>query len=74
MRHSSLAAPPAPPAGPGLPGAAPARSDWATLKKLLPYVWQWRWRVALALSCLIGAKLANVGVPLVLKQIGRAHV
>jgi len=54
-----------------LAGAAPAapRSDWSTLKKLLPYVWQWRWRVLVALSFLVAAKLANVGVPLVLKQL-----
>jgi len=56
-----------PPAPAGTP-AAP-RSDWSTLKKLLPYVWQWRWRVLVALSFLVGAKLANVGVPLVLKQL-----
>jgi len=64
MRPSSLAAPP-------LPGASPppTRSDWATLKKLLPYVWQWRWRVAVALSFLVAAKVANIGVPLVLKQL-----
>ena len=46
-----------------------SRSDWSTLKKLLPYVWQWRYRVALALACLIAAKVANVGVPLVLKSL-----
>ena len=45
------------------------RSDWPTLKKLLPYVWQWRGRVAAALMFLVAAKLANVGVPLVLKQL-----
>jgi ATP-binding cassette subfamily B protein len=45
------------------------RSDWATLRKLLPYVWQWRWRVLVALSCLVAAKVANIGVPLVLKQL-----
>ena len=49
--------------------AAAPRSDWSTLKKLIPYVWQWRWRVAVALSFLVAAKLANVGVPLVLKQL-----
>jgi ATP-binding cassette, subfamily B, heavy metal transporter len=65
MRHSSLAA--APPSAAAAP-AAP-RSDWSTLKKLLPYVWQWRWRVLVALSFLVGAKLANIGVPLVLKNI-----
>ena len=64
MRPAVLAAPP-------LPGAAapPARSDWATLRRLLPYVWQWRWRVLVALSFLVAAKLANVGVPLVLKRL-----
>ena len=50
-------------------GAAAPRSDWSTLKKLIPYVWQWRWRVAVALSFLVAAKLSNVGVPLVLKQL-----
>jgi ATP-binding cassette, subfamily B, heavy metal transporter len=65
MRHSSLAA--APPSAAAAP--APPRSDWSTLKKLLPYVWQWRWRVLVALSFLVGAKLANIGVPLVLKNI-----
>ncbi len=45
------------------------RSDWSTLKKLLPYVWQWRGRVAVALMFLVAAKVANVGVPLVLKQL-----
>ena len=65
MRPSSYAIP-APP--PDAPAAAP-RSDWATLKRLLPYIWQWRWRVGLALSCLVAAKLANVGVPLVLKRL-----
>jgi ATP-binding cassette, subfamily B, heavy metal transporter len=64
MRPAVLEAPP-------LPGAAPPapRSDWVTLKKLLPYVWEWRWRVLVALSFLVAAKLANVGVPLVLKQL-----
>jgi ABC-type transport system involved in Fe-S cluster assembly fused permease/ATPase subunit len=45
------------------------RNDWATLKTLLPYLWTYKWRVLLALAFLIGAKLANVGVPLVLKQL-----
>ncbi|MEW6705099.1 MAG: ABC transporter ATP-binding protein/permease [Pseudomonadota bacterium] len=57
-------APPAPADPPGTP-----RSDWATLRKLLPYLWQYRWRVGLALGFLVAAKLANVGVPLLLKQV-----
>src|SRR6185436_151993 len=58
------------------PAAVPAsaaerapKSDWRTLGKLLPYVWQWRWRVGVALACLVAAKLANIGVPLVLKGL-----
>jgi ATP-binding cassette subfamily B protein len=53
-----------------LPGPPPAeRHDWRTLKTLFPYLWQWRGRILLALACLIGAKLANVAVPLVFKDI-----
>jgi ATP-binding cassette subfamily B protein len=49
--------------------APPARNDWHTLKTLLPYLWEHKPRVLLALFCLLLAKVANVGVPLVLKQI-----
>ena len=45
------------------------RSDWGALKKLLPYLWTYRWRVAIALAFLLAAKLANVGVPLLLKEL-----
>ena len=54
---------------PATPTLGAARTDWPTLKKLLPYVWQWRWRVLVALSFLVAAKVTNVGVPLVLKQL-----
>ena len=43
--------------------------DWANLRALLPYLWEYRGRVLAALGCLILAKVANIGVPLVLKQI-----
>ena len=36
---------------------------------LLPYLWEYRWRVLLALVFLVTAKLANISVPLVLKEI-----
>jgi len=63
-RHASSSLPlPAPP-GP----RTPAR-DWQTISTLLPYLWEYKGRVTLALACLISAKLANVGVPLVLKNI-----
>ena len=45
------------------------RRDWVNLRALLPYLWEYRGRVLLALGCLILAKIANIGVPLVLKQI-----
>ncbi len=69
MRHRSSAAEPIPAAAGTRPGSAPIRGDWRTVRTLLPYLWAYRWRVALALSCLIAAKVANVGVPLVLKRI-----
>jgi ABC-type transport system involved in Fe-S cluster assembly fused permease/ATPase subunit len=61
-RHS--ASPPPPPDAKGR-----QRSDWATLKTLFPYLWVYKWRVMAALGALIGAKMANVGVPLVLKKL-----
>lgn len=36
---------------------------------LVPYLWEYRWRVTFALMFLVAAKLANVGVPLVMKEI-----
>ncbi|HYH40633.1 MAG TPA: ABC transporter ATP-binding protein/permease [Burkholderiales bacterium] len=36
---------------------------------LLPYLWEYRGRVIVALVFLVAAKLANVGVPLVLKEV-----
>ncbi len=66
---SSLAMPPM--AGlPGSPAAqAPARSDWDTLKRLFPYLWDYKWRVVAALTFVLAAKLGNVGVPLLLKNL-----
>jgi ATP-binding cassette subfamily B protein len=49
--------------------AGQPRSDWATLARLLPYLWRYRWRVIFALAFLVGAKVANVGVPLLLKEL-----
>ncbi|MGB4118064.1 MAG: ABC transporter ATP-binding protein/permease [Polaromonas sp.] len=48
---------------------APARSDWDTLKRLFPYLWDYKWRVLAALSFMLFAKLGNVGVPLLLKNL-----
>eukprot|EP01031_Cornospumella_fuschlensis_P011245 gene11245-13756_t len=45
------------------------RSDWGTIAQLLPYLWEYKWRVMFAIACLVLAKVANMGVPLVLKEI-----
>jgi ABC-type transport system involved in Fe-S cluster assembly fused permease/ATPase subunit len=63
-RGGELASASAPPAT-----AAPAQSDWATLRRLLPYLWQYKWRVVGALVFMVAAKLANVGVPVLLKTL-----
>ncbi|MCV2421842.1 ABCB family ABC transporter ATP-binding protein/permease [Paucibacter sp. DJ2R-2] len=63
-RTAALTAPPA-----SAPAAAPVRSDWATIRKLLPYLWRYRWRVGLALGFMLAAKFSNVGVPLLLKSL-----
>jgi len=50
--------------------AGPARGgDWRVIGTLLPYLWAYRSRVVVALLALVAAKVANVGVPVVLKSI-----
>ena len=62
--HDSFDVPP--------PAQGAGKSRWAPLRNLAPYLWQYRLRVSLALSMLLAAKVANVGVPLVLKDIVNA--
>ncbi len=53
--------------------AAPAQrlrgNEWRALGTLLPYLLEYKWRVVIALVFLVTAKLANVGVPLVMKEV-----
>src|SRR5574339_487485 len=44
-------------------------NEWKAVATLLPYLWEYKWRVVIALIFLITAKLANVGVPLIMKQV-----
>jgi ATP-binding cassette subfamily B protein len=44
-------------------------TDWQAIRSLLPYLLEFKWRVAAALSLLVLSKLANVSVPLALKEI-----
>ncbi len=51
------------------PASNSNRADWQTLRSLLPYLMEFKWRVIVAMSLLVFSKLANVSVPLVLKEI-----
>ncbi len=63
MRRSSAL--PKPPTGQPLPQT----HAWLTIRTLFPYLWRYRLRVLAALGCLIGAKIANVGVPMIFKEM-----
>ncbi len=65
MRHHGESSPPAA----ATVANAPKDSDSRTLKRLLPYLLTYKWRVAAALLFMVGAKLANVSVPLLLKNL-----
>ncbi len=45
------------------------RRDLLNLRNMLPFLWEYRGRALFALGCLVLAKLANVGIPMLLKQI-----
>jgi ABC-type transport system involved in Fe-S cluster assembly fused permease/ATPase subunit len=49
--------------------AVPPQSDWHTLRRLFPYLWEYKWRVIAALSFMVVAKGASVSVPLLLKKL-----
>ena len=67
MRRYGETAPPA--SMPALANAVPPQSDWRTLRRLFPYLWEYKWRVIAALTFMVGAKAASVSVPLLLKQL-----
>jgi ABC-type transport system involved in Fe-S cluster assembly fused permease/ATPase subunit len=60
-----------PEATPATPEAPPVaeRSLGAVLRELLPFLRPYWGRIALAMTCLVLAKFANLGVPLVLKRL-----
>ena len=64
MRHHAPSSEPTPAGQP-----QQQRPDSETIRRLLPYLWQYKWRVVAALSFMVGAKLANVSVPLLLKEL-----
>ncbi len=44
-------------------------SDWKVIRDLLPYLLEYKFRVAIALTCLVAAKVANLGIPILLKRL-----
>lgn len=44
-------------------------ANWRVFLQLWPYLWAWKGRVLLALGLLILAKVANVAVPMTLKEV-----
>jgi ABC-type transport system involved in Fe-S cluster assembly fused permease/ATPase subunit len=51
------------------PANGKLKPNWSTASLLWPYLWRYRSRVAIGLLFLVAAKLANIGVPIVLKGI-----
>lgn len=45
------------------------RADWQVIKDLIPYLMAYKGRVALALLFMVAAKFANLGVPVLLKEM-----
>ena len=53
----------------GVDSKTPQRGDWRVIRDLLPYLLEYRFRVIIALSCLIAAKVVNLGIPIVMKEL-----
>ena len=71
MRHHANSAPPFDPALAARfppPPTAP-QGTWPVIRTLLPYLLAYRIRIVVALCAMLLAKVANVGVPVVLKEI-----
>ena len=54
---------------PDQPVAKRKLGDWHVIRDLLPYLLAYRYRVLLAISCLLAAKFANLGIPILLKTL-----
>jgi ATP-binding cassette subfamily B protein len=47
----------------------PLRTDWTVIRSLVPYLLEFKWRVGFVMLLLVASKVANVVVPLALKEI-----
>ena len=54
---------------PDQPVAKRQLGDWRVIRDLLPYLLAYRYRVLLAIACLLAAKFANLGIPILLKTL-----
>ena len=43
--------------------------DWKVIRDLIPYLLEYKFRVAVALACLVAAKVTNLGIPILLKRL-----
>lgn len=43
--------------------------DWSVIKQITPYLLKYKARIALALACLVAAKIASVTMPFILKHV-----
>ncbi|CAN4270994.1 ATM1 ABC-type transport system involved in Fe-S cluster assembly, permease and ATPase components [Methylophilaceae bacterium] len=50
-------------------GASRQQQDWQVVKNLLPYLSAYKARIIFTIICLVVAKAANLGVPILLKHI-----
>jgi hypothetical protein len=66
-RSGELLCPPSAPTARRPPRRCPRQIRLGHAAPPVPYLWQYKWRVLAALAFMVGAKLANVGVPLLLK-------
>jgi ATP-binding cassette subfamily B protein len=71
MRHHTNSAPPFDPtlAARFPPPPTAPQGTWPVIRTLLPYLLAYRIRIVVALCAMLLAKVANVGVPVVLKEI-----
>jgi ATP-binding cassette subfamily B protein len=44
-------------------------NDWKVIRDLLPYLLEYKFRVSIALTCLVAAKVSNLGIPILMKQL-----
>ncbi|MGA0808340.1 MAG: ABC transporter transmembrane domain-containing protein, partial [Burkholderiaceae bacterium] len=72
MRHHASAAPlpsPDPISKPASQTTKGPQGSWPVIRKLLPYLLKYKLRMGLALAALVSAKVANIGIPVLLKEI-----